>query len=446
MGSGLRALVTATLVALGVSTFITTAGAGAAISPTSNADALAEALDNTGPDSAVTGAALQVEPPHGNPAAVADTPLAVFPLQGSTYAMLSTGDTTLADKPNDSDNTSTNNGGGGAGHGASVFDLVTLRIDLDIPAERNCLTVDYRFLTEEFDEFIGSDFNDAFLAEIDASTFLVADDGSVDAPKNFAVGPRGEITTVNTAGTSADNALGTTYDGATPVLRATTPVSAGPESIFLSVYDASDEIFDSTVFVDNLRLRTTDPENCKRGTVDNPRAGETCQGEEPTVYAVNGRAEGTPGDDVILGSPDPEVIRGRGGNDVICAGGGADLVRGGPGADVIVGNRGGDDLRGGKGNDVIKGSRGNDEIRGHAGEDRIRGGKGDDRLFGGAANDELYGNAGDDLIRGRRGDDYLNGGRGDDLLGGGPGTDNCVGGPGRDVIRNCEGRLPGSDA
>ncbi len=201
---------------------------------------------------------------------------------------------------------------------------MTLRVDLDVPAGSNCMTVDYRFLTEEFDEYVGSDFNDGFIAELAATNFLVKADGSVEAPRNFAIGPDGGITTVNNAGTSADNAFGTTYDGATPVLRATTPVDPGAQEVYFSIFDASDSIYDSTVFLDNLRLRSVPADRCKVGSAGTPNEAQLCQGREPTIFASNGVANGTKGDDVILGTPGPEVIRARGGDDIVCAGGGPD--------------------------------------------------------------------------------------------------------------------------
>ena len=169
--------------------------ASAGITPTTSANALAQAItgDNCGPDGPcpVTGAELEQLPPNNDPTAVSDSDLALFPLKGPSYAALSTGDTGDINMPNDSDSTSTVTGGGNGGHGGDVNDLVTLRIDLDVPADANCMTVDYRFLTEEFDEFVGSDFNDGFLAELDGSNFLVGADGSVEAPNNIAIGPDG---------------------------------------------------------------------------------------------------------------------------------------------------------------------------------------------------------------------------------------------------------------
>lgn len=420
----------AAAVALGTGT------ANAAITPTGDAEAIAEAIDRT--DGAVTGAALEVAPPSGNPAAVSDTALALFPLSGPDYGMLSTGNTRDANAPNDSDSLSTDNGGVNGKGGPGAFDLVTLRVDLDVPAEANCLTVDYRFLTEEFDEFIGSQFNDAFLAELDDTTFVLQDDGTVIATSNFAAGPDGSITTVKSAGVSADNALGTTYDGATPVLRATTPISPGEHSIYLSVFDTADAIYDTTVFVDNLRLRSVGAANCVVGSADSPDEElQLCDGKEPTVFTINGVAKGTNGDDVILGSDGSDVIRGRAGDDTICSLGGADLVKGNRGADMIDGGRGRDDLRGNKAADVLRGQRGDDTVSGQAGEDFVKGSKGDDRLFGGASDDQVIGNQGDDRLSGRSGADVLRGGQDDDRLNGGPDADTCFGGGGNNTKRGC---------
>lgn len=416
---------------------IGTAAANAVITPTSNADALAESIDNTGSPSAVTGATITELPPFGNPAAVSDTPLALFPLNGPNYMMLSSGDTKDADNPNDSDSLSTNNGASNGRGGPGAFDLVTVRVDLDVPADVNCLTFDYRFLTEEFDEFVGSDFNDAFLAELDASTFLLQDDGAIVATNNFAVGPDGSPTTVKAAGTSADNALGTTYDGATPVLRATTPITPGAHSIYLSVFDVSDAIYDSTAFVDNLKLRQVSPQNCTRGAAGTGNEAKTCRGEEPTIFGSSGVIKGTDGDDVILGTSGADVVRSGRGADLICTLGGPDLVRAQGGADEIAGGNGRDNLRGNGGNDIIKGGRGDDTVSGQAGEDRVTGAKGDDMVFGGAADDTLLGSRGADELFGRRGDDRLKGGRGSDMLNGGPDNDKCTGGAGNDTRRGC---------
>lgn len=102
----------------------------------------------------------------------------MFPLAGPRYGILSTGEASAVASPDDEGDLSTDNGGDGGGHGTAANDLVTLRIDIDVPADRNCLTLDYRFLTEEFPEFIGSQYNDTFLAELDVNDFDVSPSGT----------------------------------------------------------------------------------------------------------------------------------------------------------------------------------------------------------------------------------------------------------------------------
>ena len=414
-----------------------TAPASAAITPTNDADAVslaAVAQDTLG---AVQAAGFDVAPPNGNYAAVSDSDLALFPVNGPNYAILSTGDTTQADQPNSAPDSSTVNGGGGAGHGGQVNDLVTLRIDLQVPQASNCLTIDFRFLTEEFPEFIGSQYNDAFLAEVDANDFTVANDGKVSAPSNFALDPDGRTVTVNAVGTSADNALGTTYDGASPVLRATTPITPGAHSVYLSIYDANDSIYDSSVFVDNLRLRTAKASNCTKGSAPNGEADDLCVGKKPTIFASAGFATGTKGDDVIQGSNADDVIRGKGGNDLICGGPGDDKIYGQDGNDRIQGNTGKDLLKGNSGNDRLDGNRGDDVVKGQADGDQVKGSGGDDSLFGGTGDDVLLGGQGNDLLQGRGDNDRLNGGRDDDRLRGGKGKDRCKPGKGKDKVSGC---------
>ncbi len=88
----------ATLAAL----LVAAAPAAAVITPTRDAGALAAALGRDG--ARVTGATFGALPPAGAPAAVSTTPLASFPTQGGSYAILSTGDATLAATPNTAPN------------------------------------------------------------------------------------------------------------------------------------------------------------------------------------------------------------------------------------------------------------------------------------------------------------------------------------------------------
>ena len=110
-------------------------------------------------------------PEDTNPAAVATPRSPASRRAGASYAILSTGDTLFADDPNDSGGTGQDNGGGSGGHGGRIYDLVTLKVDVDVPSGLNCLRTDFRFLSEEFPEYVGQTVNDAFVAELDQSDF-----------------------------------------------------------------------------------------------------------------------------------------------------------------------------------------------------------------------------------------------------------------------------------
>src|SRR5215210_2416996 len=71
------------------------AAAEAAVTPTRDGGALAGAMTSPSTSGAVVGATLQA-PPSGTPDAISSTALGGFPLFGTTYAILTSGDATLA--------------------------------------------------------------------------------------------------------------------------------------------------------------------------------------------------------------------------------------------------------------------------------------------------------------------------------------------------------------
>jgi hypothetical protein len=208
--------------------------------------------------STVTGAAYESKPPFGTPTAVASGELDGFPTggPGTDFAILTTGDASLASTANTAPNTGRSDGGGHV-RGNTDYDVTVLRIDLDVPGTANCLVgMDFRFLSDEYPEYVGTDFNDAFVAEVDQSTWTTSG-STIDAPRNFAFDPSGNPITINAAGVTAmtaGDAAGTTYDGATPLLTAATPITPGHHSLYLSIFDQGDQIYDSAVFIDNLRF------------------------------------------------------------------------------------------------------------------------------------------------------------------------------------------------
>jgi hypothetical protein len=130
--------------------------------------------------------------------------------------------------------------------------MVQLTLELKVPTDATCVSFDFVFYSEEFDEFVGSSYNDAFTAELGTSDLSIVNQ-KVVAPKNFAFDSLGSIISVNTAyGVSGDTQ--TTYDGATPKIKANTPIDPEASTITLvfTIQDLGDSIYDSAVFIDNF--------------------------------------------------------------------------------------------------------------------------------------------------------------------------------------------------
>lgn len=210
-----------------------------------------------------------------DPATAAPHQLVGFPTAGETYAILSSGDinTVASVFTNDVSNTSFSFLSqspdvpvGTDPRGSGANDWTVLRLDVTVPSSANCLSLDYRFLSEEFPEFVGSSYNDAFFAEVDSTTWSVTAEGVLTRPNDFAVSAGGNPISVNGVGDTAvleSEASGTYFDAATGLITTKTPIAPGTHSIYLSVFDAGDSIYDSAVFLDDLRFIAEDAATCQ---------------------------------------------------------------------------------------------------------------------------------------------------------------------------------------
>lgn len=271
-----RSLLAFAAAAASLAIFATPAHAG--ITPTFEATDLSSAM---GADSAlVTSASFAHIPPgyYGvSPAASSDTSLASFATDGPSFAMLTTGDPRIADDANDS-GSSGKTAGPTHFQGVDNYDVTVLRIDVEVPASDNCLSFDYRFLSEEFPEYVSGGYNDTFIAQLDRSDWY-AGPVSVSAPGDFA--SDGTPIGVDSAGpysVSADNATGTTYDAATELITARTPVSAGAHSVYFSIFDQGDPAYDSAAFLDNLSTTHETGGECASPDGSGPQGGSTPAG------------------------------------------------------------------------------------------------------------------------------------------------------------------------
>jgi hypothetical protein len=290
MTRSLRCSVIASVVSL-VALGALAAPALATITTTRTPSTIASAI--VADTSTISGSSFQEIAPTGDlgeePHAVSDSALGGFATNGGTYGILTNGDATLADDPNGSgsDGVDLFGDNGDVVRGDNDFDVSVLKVDLNVPAGVNCMTVDFRFLSEEFPEFVGDTVNDAFVAELDTSNWSTdATTAVVTAPNNFAFDPNHNPITINAAGVTSMTAAyadGTTYDGATPLLNASTPIAPGPHSLYLSIFDQGDGIYDSAVFLDNVRFRNLPAGSCVAGT----SAGHTL------TVSRNGSGSGT---------------------------------------------------------------------------------------------------------------------------------------------------------
>jgi len=231
------------------------APAQAAVTGTKSAKRFAAAI--VAKRSVLKGARFVKRPPEGNPVAISTSKLAGFPRHRRSFGVLSTGDATLLDDANEQDDLSTDNAG--APYRGAAADAVVVRLDLRAPARANCLSFAFRFLSEEYDEFVDTEFNDAFIAEVGRSTWRSDPaDPRIRAPRNFARDRRRLPISVNGTGdfsVTPAGANGTTYDGATHTLRARKRVRPGRRvKLFLSIFDQGDHQYDSTVAVDRLTI------------------------------------------------------------------------------------------------------------------------------------------------------------------------------------------------
>ncbi|MBX7214450.1 MAG: choice-of-anchor L domain-containing protein, partial [Thermoflexales bacterium] len=167
--------------------------------------------------------------------------VAGFPTEGATFAYLGTGNMLFADQPNSSPNT------------FGLGDFAHLTLTVTVPTTATCLSFDFAFFSEEFPEFVGSAFNDGFDAFVDG--------------RPVARDLNGNRISINSVfGATPANAAGSTYDAATPRLRAQAELTPGATSVIsFTIADVTDTAYDSAVFIDKLRFSRPGGQGCAPG-------------------------------------------------------------------------------------------------------------------------------------------------------------------------------------
>lgn len=166
-----------------------------------------------------------------------DAPLAgVLGSNTNPILIMSTGLASEVADENTSGGQGTDLGASGAGG-----DTVTLTFTIQAPLNADNFIFDFTFLSEEFPEFVGSQFNDFFSVLINGDEVALDTDGDpITVNNNFFDGSL-----------STD---GTLFDGRTPLLRVTAPLTPGGQTlnVQLQIADVGDGIFDSAAFISNF--------------------------------------------------------------------------------------------------------------------------------------------------------------------------------------------------
>ena len=171
--------------------------------------------------------------------AISDQPLANFPGKDfKPYLVLSSGIANTVGDPNTSGSQGTDLGAGG-----TIDDAVSLLLTIPIPPGTKVIGFDFTFLSEEYPEFVGTNFNDFFSVKLNG----------VEIAKDTNNNP---ITVNNDFFSDFLTPTGTFFDGQTPPLRAFSAIPAGATSITLqlTLADVGDGIYDSAAFLNHFTL------------------------------------------------------------------------------------------------------------------------------------------------------------------------------------------------
>jgi len=159
---------------------------------------------------------------------------------GDTFLILSTGvAANIPGNPEDFESTDFPPWGPGG-------DTASLTLDFVVPDDATTLGFDFRFMSEEFPEWVGSAFNDFFYAYLTDST----------GTHQIAYDTNGNIINVNNNFFNpAIYPAGTVFDGTTPRLTTVVDVTPGETiSLRFEVGDVGDGIYDTAVWIDNVRF------------------------------------------------------------------------------------------------------------------------------------------------------------------------------------------------
>ncbi len=179
--------------------------------------------------------------------------------------VLTTGSAAIAGQPQNSPGATQDNGLGGYAPlnalipGFSTLDATVLRLDFTTTSDGS-IFFNYTFGSEEYNEYVGSQFNDVFGFFLDgtslANNLALIPSTSTPVSINNVNGVSNSSYYRNNDASQLSSGL--QYDGFTTVLTASaTNLLAGNHTLYIAIADAGDRVLDSGVFIQANSFSTT---------------------------------------------------------------------------------------------------------------------------------------------------------------------------------------------
>lgn len=191
------------------------------------------------------------------------------PFQGSSYAVLSSG---LYGSPSHQIGDALSGSGSAYIGGDEAYDAVEYAVTMKAPTGATGFSIDYIFMSAEYEEFIGSQYNDKFFIYLEAAStsggartvINFTDCSNPNAYYDTIIGGQKVCyIAINTAFSEpctnpATNIAGTGYEcdigSSTGWLTTKWPINSDETfKLIFHIHDTSDEIYDSLVLLDNFQ-------------------------------------------------------------------------------------------------------------------------------------------------------------------------------------------------
>jgi hypothetical protein len=172
--------------------------------------------------------------------------------------ILSTGVVSGVVGPNDRDDSTTNNRTSGDADLTDLVDHPTFDasvLTFDFVPQGNTVVFNYVFTSEEYNEYVNSQYNDVFAFYINGENCATVDGGrvsvnSINGGRPIGTGASNPELYVNNDASDGGGALNTQMDGLTVVLTCQATVQEGAtNTIKLAIADTGDRVLDSNVFI-----------------------------------------------------------------------------------------------------------------------------------------------------------------------------------------------------